>query len=84
MFRVFALYVLIQVHMQYMDTWLPPCLPVLCAAEQREGVVPAFQTCKQALSASVTIVSWTATPSRCMSQDQTFKPLLLQENSVGE
>lgn len=35
----------------------PSSVPLLCAAEQREGVVPDPQTCKQLLFPSATIES---------------------------
>lgn len=51
--NTFSLDILIQACRWIADCH-PSSVPLLCAAEQREGVVPAPQTCKQILIASAT------------------------------
>lgn len=53
---VYSLDALIQA-CRWMADYHPSSVPVLCAAEHREGVVPAPQTCKQILFASATTES---------------------------
>ena len=61
----------------------PLSVAVPFAAEQREGVVPASQTCKQILLSSATTEGWASALELSVNHDQPIQ-VSIQEYSFGE